>query len=166
MKRYYLNFKSQYKTLSFTIWLAICLIVAFLYVFLYQNQRNQISEELHFLLIPICVFIFPSFFLYIHYLYYSIGKKIIINRSENRIYVNEKGRSLSFDMIEIDRILKVCSYPLSENRVQWMPTDPFFYIKIVRKDGQEIIITSLMTDSDFKIYGYEIEIQKRFVSII
>lgn len=161
MKEYYLNFRSQYKTLSFTL---LELVFIMLYNLVELFKDNSIKVTYGTLIVSV-VLLSPSIFLYVYYFYHSIYKVVKVNRYEQTIIVTQKGNSISFDINEIDKIVKICSYPVGESRTQWMPTDAFYFFKIIMKDRQEIIITSLMIDGELDIFGVNIEIEKRLFPI-
>ena len=143
------------------VWILLSILVFIDYITNTSNNRICYGY-----LVAILFSCGPPLLLYLNYLYHSFGKTVIIDHHKQIIYVSNKGYSVSYNIGDIHRILKKCSYPLAENRTQWIPTDPFFHFKIIMKNGESIIITSLMTDKYFSIYGYKIEIEKQLVSII
>jgi hypothetical protein len=157
---YYLNIQSQIKTLSFALVVMSSIIIFSIFEFNKLGSHSAIP-----IVVTSALILLPVLILYIWYLSLSFGKRITVDRFENKIYVEANGMSESFELSEIEKIIKVCSFPIAENRIRWMPTDSFFYFKILFKDGQNIIITSLMADKDFSIYGFEIAVKKKLIAI-
>ncbi len=124
------------------------------------------KKILNLYFIGVLFFCGPTLLLYLNYLYYSIGKTIVVNRNEQKIYIKTWNKNYYLNITDIRKEVKICSYPVGENRIQWMPTDPFFYIKIIMKNDQSVVITSLMTDIHFEINDLKIEIEKRLIPYI
>ena len=66
---------------------------------------------------------------------------------------------------DIESITKLSSFPLSENRMQWMTTDAFFHFDIKIKNWDSIKITSLISDDKLNIKGFKMIEDKKLITL-
>jgi hypothetical protein len=163
MIRLFLNIKCQFKTLSFLIFVWVVLSL-FVLIEIYSNGLN--SKKITGYLIAFTITCGPSLLLYINYIYHSIFKEVTINLTNGIIYTKNKKELNKFYIHDIDSITKISSFPLAENRMQWMPTDAFFYYVIKIKTGDLIKITSLMSDDKLSIKEFKIIENKKLIAFI
>jgi hypothetical protein len=124
------------------------------------------TESMIFGLSIVClIFIFPSLILCFQYLKINKRMTLIINEKINQIKIENANITEVFEISEIEKITKVCSYPVGENRIPWLATDTYFYFKIYFKNDPCIVITSFMTN-DLHIKGVNYEIKKRFIAFL
>ena len=160
-----LNIKDQLKTLEFTI----IVIVVVVSLTILNFKPNKYEHGSLALVLAICVgftiFVLPSLLLYIQYLYFSKGLELFVDRFQNTLKLTLRNASFEFEVSDIQRIVKTCSYPVGENRICWLATDLYYYFEIELKNGNRIIITSLMS-RNFEIYGIENVIKKNLIAFI
>ncbi|TCC90194.1 hypothetical protein EZ428_12995 [Pedobacter frigiditerrae] len=163
MKNFFLNKVDFKRTFSHTLFLIIGVIVFFVFDML---TRGSIARDMIFGVLIIClIFILPSLVLCFQYLMINKKTTIILTERIDQIKVEKSGFTKVFEISEIEKITKVCSYPIGENRTPWLATDEFFYFRIYFKNDPCIVITSLMTN-DFKIKGVKFEIEKKFIAFL
>lgn len=88
----------------------------------------------------------------------------IIDTINNRYQFKSKDRSLSFQLSEIDELVKVVSPPKYDKRIDVLGFGHFFYWKISLADGQTLAISCLVLDvEDFS--GRKANKEKRLFPI-
>ena len=163
MIRLSLNIKSQFKTLSFLLF--VWMVLSTLVLFDISVNGSNPDKNLGYL-IAFSISCGPGLLLYFNYIYHSIFKEVSINLTNSFIYSKDKKGLKKFDLQDIESITKIISFPLAENRIQWMPTDAFFYYVIKIKTGDLIKITSLMSDDKLTLKGFKIIENKKLIAFI
>lgn len=163
MKKFFLNKVDFKRTFAHTFFLIIGVIVFLVFDIL---TSGTITRDIYFgVLIINVIFIVPSLVLCFQYLMINKNTTIILTERTGQIKVDKSGFTKVFEISEIEKITKICSYPIGENRTPWLATDDFFYFRIYFKNDPCIVITSLMTN-DFKIKGVKFEIEKKFIAFL
>jgi hypothetical protein len=90
------------------------------------------------------IFFVPVVVLHLNYYLKNKGDLFIYDGLNQRINFNHKGMTFEFIFEDIKYVKQFRSYPLAENRFQWTPWDNYNYSVIYLKNGESMIITSLL----------------------
>ena len=113
----------------------------------------------------------PVIYLLIEYSVFNRGLNFEIDyKSQKLVFFSRKGsRELSFNNIAKIEMFMAPSY-FRESKIQFLPFEPFHFAKIISKNGDKIILTSLVIENLFeelrKINGVEIIRKKRLIASI
>jgi hypothetical protein len=159
-----ITFRNQFKALEFTLFLFLFTVGCMLY-FYYSDPffRLQIFVWLFIIqLVPV---------LYLHFEYSLInrGSSLVVNNDLSffKYIKNHEAIDLNFNQIaRIVLYLPPSAYRGSiERKMQFLPIEPYGYAVIYSKEGDKIIITSLMMPDVYKelekIKGVPIDKKKR-----
>lgn len=114
-------------------------IVPLSYIY-YDIDKEKVIEVFYFSLIFSLVFYLPLLILHLNYYFKSTNNVIYIDYDSKKIEINDSVSIKSYHFNEIKMILIIKSY---NNRLPW---SDYGYMKIGLKDGNVIVITTLMTD--------------------
>lgn len=79
------------------------------------------------------------------------------------ITIDHSGVSRAFSFDDIKRVERIMSFPLSENRLQWLPWDGYNHSIIRLKNGEHFLVTSLLVPNlDLPLEEEKIRLKKTF----
>lgn len=145
-----LNFRAQFKTISFALTILLAGIAYLIYEILIGDEA--IEATISGLLVAATMLILPSLCLYIDYLIISKSVEVTIERPSRKIILKNKKGVKYYSIDDVAKIIKVCSPSVAEKRTNWIPSSTFYFYKIIFDTESEIIITSLMA-TEFNIIG-------------
>ena len=119
--------------------LATTSILPLSYIY-YDIEKDKVIEVFYISLIVSLVFYLPLLILHLNYYFKCRNKVIYIDSDSKKIEINDFVSIKSYHFNEIKMILIIKSY---NNRLPW---SDYGYMKIGLKDGNVIVITTLMTD--------------------
>ena len=151
-----INIKNQIKTLSFSFFVIIGLPILFVTL----GDEFNIS----FIVLMMVSLILPTY-LYLEYLYFSKGTEIQLDYCNNNIVIIKNNEVEIINFKNILLIEKHCSFPIAENRIQWLPTDEFLFFQLTFDNGRTEIIPCFIT-FDLYIPLVKSEVKKKFIPSI
>jgi hypothetical protein len=87
-----------------------------------------------------------------------------IDTVNNICYYNEKDLSLSFNLTDVDTVIKVVSPPKYDKRIDILGFGHFFYWKIVLSDSRTLSLSCMLLDVD-DFPGKKISSEKRLFPV-
>ena len=153
-----INIKSQLEHLTgFFTMIILCSVIAFAVYY-------KVGFEMFlFVVIVSSLMTLSVLFVHIQYLIKNIGFKIIVD-DENKLTCYIADKEIVITNENIVSIEKNISNTYNGPKGH-LPTDSYFYSRIALKDGNNIIITSLLM-SEFEFFKEKTIIKKRFIAII
>jgi len=89
-------------------------------------------------------------FLYFEYIFFSLKKEIKINGSEIVVYRSKKIVS-RFVLDDVEKIILYKSRNIDRSGIQLLSHESFYYCKLIRKRGGDLLINNLMSSNLHKI---------------
>lgn len=162
MFRYKITYRNQLQN----AWpIFIYLIIFFILPFYMINKYGE-SDVSIFILMAILLFLLfltPQLILHLGYYFKNKEDLLFYDPKGRKIIIDHKDVSSTFSFEEINLIERFKSYPLAENRMQWLPWDSYNYSIIHLKNGQKFLITSLLVPNlDLPIESNKIKLKKTF----
>lgn len=160
-----ITFRNQFKALEFTFFLMLFTIGCLLYFYYYNPFFDQ--QTLVWLII---ILLIPVLYLHIEYLLLNGGSSLIINSDLATVSYDKNGHDLidlSFNQIaRVVLYLPPSAYRgVIERKIQFLPIEPYGYAVIYSKEGDKILVTSLMIPDVLKelekMKGIKIDKKKR-----
>lgn len=143
-RHFEVTFRNQFKALEFAFFLLLFTIGCMFY-FHYSDPffNNQIFIWLFLIQLT------PVLYLHFEYLLYNGRSSLLINSDLATVSYNKNGRDLTD--LTFNQIAQVVLYlPPSayrgaiERKIQFLPIEPYGYAIIYSKEGDKVLITSLM----------------------
>lgn len=88
------------------------------------------------------LFTLPAIYLHIEYFIRNRGQKITIEKDE--IYISKNGEEYKYNGDDLAKISLYQSASMDSRGIPFTAMDYYGYLRIITKDGKEIIITCLM----------------------
>ena len=159
-----ITFRNQFKALEFTIFLLLFTLGCMLY-FYYTNPFFRLQIFVWLFVIQLV----PVLYLHFEYLLINKGSYLIINNDLSMLkYINmHEEVGLNFNQIaRIVLYLPPSAYRGNiERKMQFLPIEPYGYAVIYSKDGDKLMISSLMIPNVYKelekIKGVPMDKKKR-----
>ncbi len=135
------------------------------------NLYSHFVQSWHILIHATVIFIFPLYFkiqygddslqfaykaaliafgivfvphTFLHIRYWIVNKGMEITFSKGGFLIKFKGRQLNIAYNEIEKVEVVESKASANKSLQWFPWDGYSYAKIKTKNGEVIVVTSLL----------------------
>lgn len=144
-----ITFRNQFKALEFTLFLLLFTIGCMLY-FYYSDSFFRLQIFVWLFVIQLV----PVLYLHFEYLLFNKGSYLIINNDLSMLKYINKHEEVGLNFNQIARI--VLYLPPSayrgniERKMQFLPIEPYGYAVIYSKEGDKIMITSLMVPDVYK----------------
>jgi hypothetical protein len=145
------NVKCQARTLSDAIWGIILLILGNIYFYLnYFDVNNSKSiDALFFINIPSFILLAVTHLnMFLVYMYYSKDVWVTIDWENRKLEVDAKGIFKYYTFDDIKSITRYYTHRKNRKDHRKTRNGDFYYFIILLTNGENIIITSLMTDED------------------
>jgi hypothetical protein len=132
-------------------------------VFLLVSYNDETLSMFIYLLVCVSLIIIIGLFIHLQYYFLNRNVKILIQEDDTiRYFKNEMEINVTQDLIL--KIEKNGSNSFYSSH--WLlPTDSYNYSKIFLKNGDIILITSLII-SDFNLFSEKVNIKKRIIAFI
>jgi len=155
-----ISLKSQLKHLTgFFITIAVCAVLFLI------DSRDGIHETFIYLIVCVLIVVLTICFLHIQYLYFNAGVKIELIDNEYIIYYYRDGKEKVIKKDDVHSVKKYVSYAHASGGRYVLPTDNYHFQKIQLRNGDYVIITSLLFQ-DFSLFPEKTLIKKRIIAII
>jgi len=105
----------------------------------------------------------PKLLLYLNY--YLTNKNMVVyyDETQKQMRVTDKGRDITFEVVDVKTVTEYKTYPKAENRTTWMPWDDYHYSLVELKNGEKFYFTSLILPNlNLPIDKSKITLKKRF----
>jgi hypothetical protein len=142
--KYKITLRNQYKALAFIILVfTFCIGCIFYFSYIQPTKYNTSGP---FFSIFFIASLLPVLYLHIEYYYFNKNTSIEIEPSQNKlVYCNKVGEVKTFYFNEIDKIaLYMAPSFHRKSSLRIFPFENYHFGKILLKNGDIIIITSLM----------------------
>lgn len=164
---YRISIIHQIKHLWVIFYYFLVIVLGSLFISLRRYGYIDYEKTLLISLIILLIFLVPQFILHINYYTKNKGFILVCDLVNQDITISHKGKSVSFSFSDIELIKRYKSYPLAENRMHWFPWDSYNYSIIRLRNGQEVILTSLLVlNLDLPIEPKKVKLIKTFYPII
>ena len=165
MERYSINLKRHWDSggnILFTM--MMCIISA---IFLVHYKSVEIVDSIWMAAIVFVIWGGPSILLHLNYYYINRSSKLFYYREKGKIeFINDKDM-LGFTMDDIDSVVRFVSSNFAAGRAAFLPWDNYNHSSIFLKNGQRIIITSLLVQNlNLPIPEEKITTRKNFFRLI
>lgn len=116
------------------------------YFFLnYKYGTDNSQFQIKVVIFIFILFLVPQLILHLRYYWLNRGCVFYYYPSELKINIQKTvGNETEFFLDDIKQVHYFKSFPLAENRMQWLATDSYSYARIYLKNGQQFLITSLV----------------------
>lgn len=82
--------------------------------------------------------------IYLHLEYYFKNKNEIVEIRESKIVVTKKTVVTTYQINEIDKVILFKARNLDKKKIQFAAMESYYYLKLITKKGEEIILTCLL----------------------
>jgi len=162
-----ITFRNQYKALDFTLFLLLFTVACILY-FKYTDPYFNLEIFVWIFL----ALLIPVLYLHIEYLLINSNSFLKINSDLSSLHYVESNKVIDLDFNQTERIIlylvpSAYRSPI-ERKMHFLPIESYGYAVIYSKEGDKIIITSLMIPDLYeefsKIKGITLVKKKRFLA--
>mgnify|MGYP000225727606 CR=1 FL=1 len=130
------TFKAHFISLSYTIVTTVLLLAGWWY-FDFDRDYAIVAGIFH------SIFTIPALYLHIEYTVRNFGEEIEI--TDSRIIVRKNGDERRFNSDELAMAIVYKSASIDRNGIPLTAMECYYFIRILAKNGEEIIVTSLMS---------------------
>jgi hypothetical protein len=148
------------------------IILVFLLLALLYKYGKYSNGDLEFYSIFFLIFLIPVLYLHIEYYYFNKGTTLDVDLLQNKlVYYSKSGEIKTIRFDELKEIVYYMAPSWHRTiKMKMAPWEHYHYAIILTKDGEKIIITSLMVPNVEKalseIKGVPTEIKNRIMPII
>lgn len=159
---YNISFKNHVKN-SWTILIYFIVSLIFPFYMIYRFGSKDTGTYILLATVLFLLFLIPQMIIHLNYYFVNKGDVLFYDPDHRKITIDRKGVSHSFSFDDIDFIEWNTSYPLAENRSQWLPWDSYNHSIIKLKNGRKFVITSLLIPNmELPITSGKIKLKKSF----
>ena len=137
----------------------------FVYYMVQKHGPSDLRTFINLGSVALAVLIGPALLLHLYHTLLCRTTRVVI--ADRTVTIINKGQSRSFQLDDIRSLTACKSFPLAENRMQWMAWDPLCYWDIVIQ-GEEFRISSLTVRNLEELIVVPVDryrLKKRFMPI-
>lgn len=126
----------------------------------FDLPKNNLLEIVFFTLIFVgFIHFFPFLLIALKHIKNSKGKRFVIDSLHGE-YHNSSGKKISFELDQIDKVIKVVSPPKFDGRLDFLGFGNFFYWEVILKNRMSFILSCMIVDRD-DFFGRDVELRKK-----